>query len=167
MLLSERSRKMAHGWTQCVTGGRKNLFPRMLAVKNAVPGRNVLFARIFLRHLGTHWFHGILVILDGGIQLLVKFGCADQAIQKERSQLWLWSCWQEYEIKKQEKRLDLSFLFHNKAGISVVWEGETFFQKSTARICFFRFWQFLFVIIYQNLTRFYPTLYESYGSCLE
>ena len=38
--------KMAHGWTQCVTGGRKNLFPKMLAVKNAVPGRKVLFARI-------------------------------------------------------------------------------------------------------------------------
>ena len=59
--------KMAHGWTQCVTGGRKNLFPRMLAVKNAVPGRNMLFTRIFLPHLGIRWFHNILSFESGAM----------------------------------------------------------------------------------------------------
>ena len=66
--------------------------------------------------------------------------------------------------KNAEKRLDLSFYSIVKQRIPGGWEGENFFQKSTARICFFRFRQFLFVIIYQNLTRFYTTVYESYLS---
>ena len=46
---------------------RKNLFPRMLAVKNAVPGRNMLFTRIFLPHLGIRWFHNILSFESGAM----------------------------------------------------------------------------------------------------
>ena len=66
-IFSRTAEKMAHGCTQCVIEDRKNLFPRMLTVKNAVPGRNVLFARIFLLHLGIRWFHDVLGIESGAI----------------------------------------------------------------------------------------------------
>ena len=39
----------------------------MLAVKNAVPGRNMLFTRIFLPHLGIRWFHNILSFESGAM----------------------------------------------------------------------------------------------------